>query len=179
VKKCRNFKRKLPDGATWSGGRYVGVDASTVTDPASLLYPLAQLVGADDEIRVYSPNIPDDSFINEDGTYTGTAPTTKYFYINGIRTTAADDVPTNSLLRQFSDDFPGHYLGIEYTDTPDGFTGNPDGTYDYSGGPDTVTYNLTVDGVVEDEYTSGIGTSIGSVNSPRVALLSIGRFMNG
>lgn len=103
----------------------------------------------------------------------------------GVSRLAYPGVPSSqvltpsSLLWQFVDDYPDASLGIEYTDTPDGFTGYPDGTYDYSGGVDTVSFYLTVNGIVIDEYTSGIGTSIGSVNNVRPSLLSIGRFMNG
>lgn len=74
----------------------------------------------------------------------------------------ASQISSNSLLRQFSDDYPYDYLAIEYTDTPAGFVGYPDGTYTYSGPLDTVSFNLIVNGVVIDEYTSGIGTSISS-----------------
>lgn len=91
----------------------------------------------------------------------------------------AQDIPSNSLLRQFADDYPNDYLAIEYTDIPDGFIGYPDGTYSYSGALDTVSFNLIVNGAVIDEYTSGIGTSItGTLQQRSGFLAGIGRGMS-
>lgn len=92
----------------------------------------------------------------------------------------AADIPSDSALRQFADDYPDSTLGWEVTDAPDGLIAYGDGRYSYSGAQDTITFTLYVNSVASGQYTQSVGASGGGggASDNQIGLLAyIGRMM--
>lgn len=64
------------------GTEYVGLPSEDIPAP-SLMYLQAQ-ARPGDLVRLYSGNIPNNTFVEEDGTYTGNAPSQWVLFVNGV-----------------------------------------------------------------------------------------------
>lgn len=77
----RNLMLARPSGELSAGDPRVGIPSEDIPEGS-----IAETLAAEnpgDLVRIFVPSIPQGTVINEDGSYTGTAPKWWYEYVNG------------------------------------------------------------------------------------------------